>query len=141
MHTCPKCGGRGYLEVYNYVAGGVCFCCNGKGTVDRKPSEPKVRKQLTPEQKLAKVAKQTQAIIDSELAEAIKWANGCGVTGSTILATYAKQRDNVKTVAEARLYNHMVHTACHRIESINYAIRSAITADCNHWSDQTYSAD
>ena len=29
--VCPKCHGSGYLREYDYVEGGVCFCCNGTG--------------------------------------------------------------------------------------------------------------
>lgn len=28
---CPKCGGTGYIDYYDYVAGGVCFLCGGTG--------------------------------------------------------------------------------------------------------------
>ena len=30
-NVCPKCGGRGYLPEYGYVASGVCFKCGGTG--------------------------------------------------------------------------------------------------------------
>ena len=30
-YVCPKCGGTGYIEAYNYVDGGICFECNGTG--------------------------------------------------------------------------------------------------------------
>lgn len=33
MNTCPKCGGKGTLDHYRHVAGGVCFHCNGSGEV------------------------------------------------------------------------------------------------------------
>ena len=28
---CPKCGGSGYIEAYDYVEGGICFKCEGTG--------------------------------------------------------------------------------------------------------------
>lgn len=30
-YECPKCGGRGYLDYYSHVEGGICFLCNGSG--------------------------------------------------------------------------------------------------------------
>lgn len=30
---CAKCGGRGEIKAFSGIAGGVCFCCNGKGHV------------------------------------------------------------------------------------------------------------
>ena len=33
MNTCPKCGGKGTLDQYLHIAGGVCFHCNGSGEV------------------------------------------------------------------------------------------------------------
>lgn len=28
---CQRCGGRGYIEGYRYIEGGICFECNGHG--------------------------------------------------------------------------------------------------------------
>lgn len=141
MYTCPKCDGKGHIAVYNHVAGGCCFLCNGKGTVERLPRERKPRKQLTPEEKRAKAIKQEQSIIAECLAFADKRASWIGSDGSAILARFAMRRAAVNSVATAREYEESVSKACYRLEQINYAIRSAMTADCNHWSDQTYSAD
>lgn len=30
-HTCQKCNGKGYIQYYMYVDGGICFDCNGTG--------------------------------------------------------------------------------------------------------------
>jgi hypothetical protein len=30
-NCCPRCGGRGYLECYKFIEGGVCFQCQGSG--------------------------------------------------------------------------------------------------------------
>lgn len=40
-YTCPKCGGRKVLPEYNHIDGGVCYKCNGSGTVE-KPTVVKV---------------------------------------------------------------------------------------------------
>jgi hypothetical protein len=31
--NCPKCTGTGYLAIYAGIAAGVCFPCNGEGTI------------------------------------------------------------------------------------------------------------
>ena len=31
---CPKCSGHKRIDSFSHVANGVCFCCNGVGTVD-----------------------------------------------------------------------------------------------------------
>lgn len=33
---CAKCGGRGEIKAFSGIAGGICFCCNGKGHVELK---------------------------------------------------------------------------------------------------------
>lgn len=30
-NVCPKCDGKGYIQEYGHIAGGVCFQCNGNG--------------------------------------------------------------------------------------------------------------
>ena len=30
---CAKCGGKGDIKAFSGIAGGICFCCNGKGYV------------------------------------------------------------------------------------------------------------
>jgi hypothetical protein len=30
---CPKCSGRGHIEAFGHYAQGVCFGCNGAGTI------------------------------------------------------------------------------------------------------------
>lgn len=32
--TCPKCDGRKIIRGFSHYAGGVCFMCDGNGTVD-----------------------------------------------------------------------------------------------------------
>ena len=34
LATCPKCDGRGSIQAFANVAGGVCFTCGGKGVFD-----------------------------------------------------------------------------------------------------------
>ncbi len=34
MHTCNRCGGLGYINIYKHVQNGVCFACGGAGVVD-----------------------------------------------------------------------------------------------------------
>ena len=42
--TCPRCGGRGRLDCYGYVEGGICFECGGSGI-----SKETIIKVYTPE--------------------------------------------------------------------------------------------
>lgn len=35
-HTCPKCGGKGYLPGYEHIEGGICFLCGGTGKGETK---------------------------------------------------------------------------------------------------------
>lgn len=36
--TCPKCDGKKIFSEYAGIAGGVCFTCNGAGTIILKKS-------------------------------------------------------------------------------------------------------
>lgn len=38
-HTCPKCGGKGYIEYFAYVDGGVCCQCGGSGRYTQRWKE------------------------------------------------------------------------------------------------------
>ena len=31
---CPRCGGRGYIDYYDYIDDGICYACNGKGKLN-----------------------------------------------------------------------------------------------------------
>jgi len=31
---CPKCQGAGYIGAFAHIANGVCFCCDGNGTIE-----------------------------------------------------------------------------------------------------------
>jgi RecJ-like exonuclease len=31
---CPKCHGKGYIEVYDHIDDGMCYMCKGGGVVD-----------------------------------------------------------------------------------------------------------
>ena len=33
---CPRCLGKGHIKAFTHVLGGVCFKCNGTGTVTQK---------------------------------------------------------------------------------------------------------
>ena len=55
-YTCPRCGGRGVLDCYRYVEGGICFECGGSGVSDK----PEIIKVYTPEHE-AKLAAQREA--------------------------------------------------------------------------------
>lgn len=37
-YTCPKCEGHGKIAAFGHVQAGVCFKCNGAGTVASKPA-------------------------------------------------------------------------------------------------------
>ena len=30
-NKCGRCGGKGYINAYNHIQGGVCFRCDGTG--------------------------------------------------------------------------------------------------------------
>jgi len=49
QYTCHICGGTGHIGIYNHVAGGECFTCNGSGQIFEAslPDEPIVIKQHT----------------------------------------------------------------------------------------------
>lgn len=40
---CPRCLGKGEIAAYRHVQAGVCFRCNGKGTVATRPAKPSVK--------------------------------------------------------------------------------------------------
>lgn len=41
LGACWKCGGSGRIEAYRYIEGGVCFACDGTGSVrGRKRKRP-----------------------------------------------------------------------------------------------------
>ena len=46
---CDVCAGSGHLPMYNHVAGGECFTCNGTGHIDQTDAnkDPVVIKQHT----------------------------------------------------------------------------------------------
>lgn len=54
--TCNRCGGRGVIDYYAHVDGGVCFECGGSG----RASKPSTIKVYTPEYE-AKLAAQREA--------------------------------------------------------------------------------
>lgn len=37
---CPKCDGTGFIGHYAHIANGVCFTCQGSGTITRKINAP-----------------------------------------------------------------------------------------------------
>lgn len=46
---CHVCAGTGHIGIYNHVAGGECFTCNGSGRIDQTAAnkDPVVIKQHT----------------------------------------------------------------------------------------------
>lgn len=40
---CPKCGGSGYIDMYKHISLGACFECDGKGFVNRRGGELKLK--------------------------------------------------------------------------------------------------
>lgn len=45
---CAKCGGKGEIKTFSGIAGGICFCCNGKGYVELKnPPKRSVKFQIS----------------------------------------------------------------------------------------------
>lgn len=67
---CPKCGGKGHIALYNYVANGVCFLCNGHGTVNSngKRVEIKAKHIVKPLAGLNKT--QTAILYDAAIVDA-----------------------------------------------------------------------
>lgn len=41
---CAKCNGKGEIKAFSGIAGGICFCCNGKGYVVLKSKRVKAAK-------------------------------------------------------------------------------------------------
>lgn len=31
---CPKCGGKGKIDIFNYIDDGICFKCSGGGRIE-----------------------------------------------------------------------------------------------------------
>ena len=61
---CSRCGGKGRFNCYSHVEGGVCFQCNGKGTVQvRVKSAAQIERENA-----RKAAKQAEK--DARIAEA-----------------------------------------------------------------------
>jgi DnaJ-class molecular chaperone len=58
---CLRCSGKGHINGFAHVQDGICFKCNGKGTVDA----PKVRKPSA-KQLAAKAAKEAAAQIKAD---------------------------------------------------------------------------
>jgi len=42
-YQCPRCSGSGEIPAHRNVLNGVCFKCNGLGTVARKPPARSVK--------------------------------------------------------------------------------------------------
>lgn len=63
--TCPRCGGKGTIDAYRHVVGGVCFECEGR------PAEPYT---ITAKALRAKERKRAQGIASRERAAARKQA-------------------------------------------------------------------
>ncbi len=50
QNTCPRCNGRGFLEVYRHVENGVCFLCRGEGVYSGPISDhSSLKSQITSE--------------------------------------------------------------------------------------------
>lgn len=60
--TCPKCFGRGYIDCYAHVEGGVCFQCNGSGwyLTHRKVMTPEYEAKLQARRDARNAAKEAE---------------------------------------------------------------------------------
>ena len=101
VDTCFKCGGTGYIEQYDFYAGGVCFECNGRGLVQWE------EKEYTPEYEAkleARRAKREAAKLEQAKAEAEKVnleffeSNGFNAEGKTffVLGNTYSIKDELK---------------------------------------------
>lgn len=71
MSACPKCGGTGSISAYAYVAGGICFQCNGSGKVASNGKAMKSVKVGDIKHTLAGTSKaETKLLIDTVLQNA-----------------------------------------------------------------------
>ena len=67
-YVCPRCGGRGVIEAYAYIDGGICFECGGAG----RTHKPEIIKIYTPEHEAklaADRAKRAAAKLEAKRAE------------------------------------------------------------------------
>ena len=65
--TCGRCGGRGVIDCYRFVDGGICYECGGSGVTDH----PDTIKVYTPEH-AAKLEKQRAARAEKREKEALE---------------------------------------------------------------------
>ena len=72
-HTCPRCGGAGYIDKYKHVEDGICFECSGRGKVTEE-EYLRIEKDMAREFK--KANKQKQRLIDSLKKE---WFNNSDI--------------------------------------------------------------
>lgn len=56
LRPCGKCDGKGRINAYGHVAGGVCFACAGHGTVE-VPADWREREVRNARRRAAKEAK------------------------------------------------------------------------------------
>lgn len=73
---CAKCAGRGEIKAFSGIAGGICFCCNGKGYVELKNPPKRSKKWIVSavEKSSGEVVEQICTINAKSEAEAIKKA-------------------------------------------------------------------
>lgn len=120
--SCPKCSGLGFIQMYGHVANGVCFSCNGKGTItaklDRKPRAP-----VTAERKAELAAIKADKLLVGTIDDAINRAvysiaknpafkAEIGVLITSFIRTVSKP--NV-TLSDARIADDLLSRAIYRI--------------------------
>jgi hypothetical protein len=86
---CPKCSGKGRIAAYSGIHGGVCFTCEGRGTVTILASSAKARR-----------TRQARA---AAKANAARWAGREDFTIEDFIA------HNAKLVAEGRAFSSPEH--------------------------------
>jgi hypothetical protein len=88
--TCPKCCGNRRFETLSHICSGVCFQCNGAGTVTVKPAK-KTEQQIADEQLTARRREFVLSLTASKVARltwkqlhgAATFATSCVVQGET----------------------------------------------------------
>jgi hypothetical protein len=88
--TCPKCCGNRRFETLSHICSGVCFQCNGAGTVTVKPAK-KTEQQIADEQLTARRREFVLSLTPGKIASltwkqlhgAATFATACVVQGET----------------------------------------------------------
>lgn len=88
--TCPRCKGKGRIDHFGHVEHGVCFACNGTGTISRKRQWDNIYPvylESTEEEKhrirwaFHATPAQWAAATDEQIEKAVNWFESGPLTG------------------------------------------------------------